>query len=326
MVIFMTKCISNLKNIQIRIKRILERYFTMKKPTLLIIALVIVVISAVILYGRLTEKEPERSPLRDSTRVQLEEFIEESPNEIRLAYYDFADESMEGINENKQVFPASMIKTLFLLAALEKVEEGELSLDETYTLEEKDKFINEKPVTGSGTMKFEEPGKKFTVEEILHLMISISDNIAANIVVDLVGRDRISTLADKMGLADTTAIQKLFEAPDGVPRNMSTPSDLTKMLLALENATVVNEELSQKDIDMMKDTTNKSRIGRNLDGITLANKTGTASTMIGDMGLLYFPNRPPIALTIMVEDPEDPDIAEEEIGQLTSIIVDSIAQ
>lgn len=59
---------------------------------------------------------------------------------------------------------------------------------------------------------------------------------------------------------------------------------------------------------------------------SLANKIGTAESMIGDMGLLYFPDRPPIALTIMIEDPQDTNKAEEEIGQLTKIIVDSIVQ
>ena len=48
-------------------------------------------------------------------------------------------------------------------------------------------------------------------------------------------------------------------------------------------------------------------------------------SMIGDMGLLYFPDSPPIALTIMIEDPEHAELADEEIGQLKKIIVDSIA-
>lgn len=114
---------------------------------------------------------------------------------------------------------------------------------------------------------------------------------------------------------------------------MSTAIDLTRVLVALENATVVNEVLSQKRIEMMKDTVDKNLIGRNLDEeTTLANKIGTAGEMIGDMGLLYFPNRPPIALTIMVEDSEDsedpeyPGQAEEEIAQLAQIIVNAIGE
>ncbi len=299
----------------------------MKKTAIVILTIAVVAIVGVLLYGRFTEREPERRPARDTIITQLERFIEESPHEISLTYYDFSDKTMGEINGNKQIFPASMIKTLFLMTALDEVEKGELSLDATYALEEDDKFVNDKPVTGSGTMQFDEPGKEFTIEEILHLMVSISDNIASNIVVDTVGRDNITNLANKMGLTDTTARQKMFEPPNGVPRNTSTTSDLTEMLIALENATVVNDELSQKGISMMKDTTDKNRIGRKLgEEITLANKIGTAGSMIGDMGLLYFSDRPPIALTIMVEDPEVPEKAEEKIGQLAKIIVDSLAK
>jgi beta-lactamase class A len=299
----------------------------MKKTMILVLALAVVVIAGVLLFNRFGGQDPERRPDRESQRAELEKFIEESPNEISLAYYDFDDDSMQEINGNKEIFPASMIKTLFLLTALDDVEEGELSLDETYTLQEEDKMINDKPVTGSGTMQNDEPGKEYTIEEVLHLMVSISDNIAANIVVDLVSRDSISNLANELNLANTSARQKMFEPANGVPRNMSTASDLTQMLIALENATVASEDLSQKGIGMMKDTTDKNRIARNLDDeLTVANKIGTSESMIGDMGLIYFQNRPPIALTIMVENPEDADQAEEEIGQLTKMIVDSLNQ
>jgi beta-lactamase class A len=299
----------------------------MKKNPLIALALVVIVGAGIVFFGRFTDRAPERRPLDDSTLNQLEQFIKDSPNEISLAYYDFYDEAMQEINGNKEIFLASMIKTLFLLTALQEVEEDELSLDETYTLQEEDKYMNGTPVTGNGTMQEDEPGKEYTIEEILHLMVSISDNIAANITVDLVGRDSITSLASQMDLNDTSAQQKMFEPPNGVPRNMSTAIDLTRVLVALENATVVNEELSQKGIEMMKDTVDKNRIGRNLDeGTTLANKIGTAGEMIGDMGLLYFPNRPPIALTVMVEDPEGPGQAEEEIAQLTQIIVNAIGE
>jgi hypothetical protein len=53
---------------------------------------------------------------------------------------------------------------------------------------------------------------------------------------------------------------------------------------------------------MMLETENKQRIGRyihNKDAL-VANKVGTVDHMVGDMALLYFPHRPPLALTIMI--------------------------
>ncbi|MCR3923053.1 MAG: class A beta-lactamase-related serine hydrolase [Firmicutes bacterium] len=300
----------------------------MKRMPLIVLALAALVVTGMLLYGRFTDRVPERSPVKDTTLIQLEQFIEESPHQISLAYYDFADQRMQDINGNREIFPASMIKVLFLLAALEEVEAGELSLAQTYTLTEEDKYMNGTPVTGSGTIQNEEPGKEFTIEEILHLMVSISDNIAANITVDLVGRDKIESLVERLQLTHTSAVQKMFEAPDGVPRNMSTARELTEVLVALEKATVVNEELSEKGTEMMKDTIDKSRIGRKLNQqtITVANKVGTASSMVGDMGLLYFAKRAPVALTIMIVDPESQELADEEIGQLTKMIVDAVTE
>ncbi len=87
------------------------------RHTIVILIFAIVAVLGVVLYGRFTEREPERRPARDTIITQLERFIEETPHEISLTYYDFSDQSMGEINGNKQIFPASMIKTLFLLTA-----------------------------------------------------------------------------------------------------------------------------------------------------------------------------------------------------------------
>ncbi|WP_277397815.1 hypothetical protein [Natranaerofaba carboxydovora] len=42
------------------------------------------------------------------------------------------------------------------------------------------------------------------------------------------------------------------------------------------------------------------------------------------MGIIYFQDREPVALTIMVQEPEDMEEAQEEIGQLTNMIIDSL--
>ena len=55
--------------------------------------------------------------------------------------------------------------------------------------------------------------------------------------------------------------------------------------------------------------------------VIVANKTGTVTGMIGDMALLYYPDRPPVAVTIIIENPPSKEEAAREIGRLSSIIV-----
>ena len=68
-----------------------------------------------------------------------------------------------------------MIKTLLLLTALEQVERGNISLDDLHVLSESDKYVG---ITGlpARTLQFVEEGTVYTLEELLSLMVGISDN------------------------------------------------------------------------------------------------------------------------------------------------------
>jgi beta-lactamase class A len=246
--------------------------------------------------------------------------------DISLCLRDFETGAELEIQGHKPIYPASMIKTLLLLATLKQVETGRLSFQDTHTLSDQDKYAGETPVTGTGTLQFAEPGTVISLDELLSLMITISDNVAANILYDLVGPDNVNARAGELGLQSTAFTRKMYEVDSPLPSNVSTVCDLTKMLVALEQRKVVGNELSEKGIDLMKQTDDKGRIGRYIgDEVILANKVGTVPGIIGDMALLYFPNRPPLALTIAVLDPGELGEAARVIGSLTELIVDALS-
>ncbi len=262
----------------------------------------------------------------EGLRPLLEQEIEASPLAIRLSLYDFASGEWIGAEENRPVYPASMIKTLYLLAALEQVDRGALTLQETYRLEEGDKYAGNTPVTGSGLLQFVPAGNLYTLEELLSLMVSISDNVAANRVLDIVGPEQVAGLARRMGLVQTRATRKMYDLDSPLPSNRSTARELTGMLIALQGRQVCNEALTRAAIEMMEQTDDKGRIGLELAGsrIRVANKVGTVSEMIGDMALLYFPDRPPLALTLIIENPPSAREAADEIGRLAAIAVNHL--
>jgi len=258
----------------------------------------------------------------EALHAQLKRKIQERSLTVYLSLYDFATGGQVKINAHEPFYPASMIKTLLLLAALEQVDRGRIGLDDPYTLAEKDKYVGETRVTGSGTLQYAAPGTVFTFEELLSLMVGVSDNVAANILFDWVGPERIEAMARRLELKDTAFTRKMFNLQSDAPVNRATAFELTRMLLALENAEIVPDELSRKGIAMMLDTKDK-RIGLYTgERAAVANKVGTASDVIGDMALLYFPGRPPIALTIAVADPPDWEEAATFIGELAALITE----
>lgn len=259
----------------------------------------------------------------EQLRPALQQEIELSPLTIRLCLYDFATGEWIGAGQDQPVYPASLIKTLYLLAALEQVDKGDLSLQQTCMLAEHHKYAGGTPVTGSGILQFAPEGSLYSLEELLSLMVSISDNVAANMVLDLVGPAQVTDLGRRLGLEQTRATRKMYDLTSPLPSNRSTAKELTRMLIALQTRQVCNEQLTRKAIKMMEQTDDKGRIGLKLAGsqVTVANKIGTVSEMIGDMALLYFPDRPPVAITVMVENPPSEEEAAREIGRLSSIAI-----
>lgn len=259
-------------------------------------------------------------------KTDLERRSRTSSGEVSLCLYDYATGEQIEINGRKPLYPASMIKTLLLLAALEQVEQGELSLDQVYIVTQKDKYAGDTPVTGSGIIQFAAAETGYTLEQLLSLMVSVSDNVATNILFDLVGPGRVNAVARELSLENTSFTRKMYDLESPLPSNVSTARDLTRILTALKNREIAGEELSNKGIQMMVETTDKERIGRMIkDRVVVANKVGTVSEVIGDMALIYFPHRPPVALTIVVANPDDHERAAKLIGELAEIIVDRLA-
>ncbi|HZK24464.1 MAG TPA: serine hydrolase [Oscillospiraceae bacterium] len=222
-----------------------------------------------------------------------------------LCLYDFLTKQWIEKDADNRLYPASLIKILYLLTVLDQVEQGVLALNDSYTFSEQDKYAGSTKVTGAGSLQFTEAGGIYTVEELLKMMISASDNVAANIVLDLVGPQAVAAMTTRLGLSQTRGTRKMYALDSPLPPNSSTARELTELLIALENREVCGEKLKDLAVSMMLHTENKNRIGRYLksNSVLVANKVGTVDHMVGDMALIYFPSRPPVALTIMVTIP-----------------------
>src|SRR5688500_2639437 len=83
-------------------------------------------------------------------------------------------------------FPtASTIKVAVMVEVFHQIAEGRIRHDTAVVLRDEDK------VGGSGVLKGMHGGLSLTVDDLLHLMMAISDNTATNLLVRLVGTARV---------------------------------------------------------------------------------------------------------------------------------------
>lgn len=190
------------------------------------------------------------------------------------------------IEPGRYLYPASMLKTPLALAAYTLVHERELRLDQIFEVAQANMTVNdlESPLV---------PGYGATLSELIELMITRSDNVATNMLYDVVGRERATRIAqDRYGLQATAFWRKLsgslplIHDPewDGVHRNAHSAGDAARLfeLIARDE---VPFALALRQTLARQRWKNKLRAG--LDpGDQFAHKTGDTDEVTHDGGIL----------------------------------------
>jgi beta-lactamase class A len=200
----------------------------------------------------------------------------------------------------EKVFPAaSIIKLPILIAFLQDVEAGKISLTENLVMS-RDVIVGE-----SGNMQDSPVGTKFTAYTTLSNMITSSDNTATNMVIKRMGgMEVLNRRFQDWGLNKTRLRNRL---PDVYGTNLTTAQELVKVMGMLEQGELLSSQKATA-IDLMKRVETRNRLPRGLGaGATIAHKTGTLSSLLGDSGIVYMPNgkRYLIAVLVGVDDDSD---------------------
>ncbi|MDR7434535.1 MAG: serine hydrolase [Armatimonadota bacterium] len=192
-----------------------------------------------------------------------------------------------------EIFPAaSAIKLGILYEVYHQVFQGLVRLDDMLTVQAEDL------VPGSGILKDLTPGMRLSVKDLATLMIVVSDNTAANLLIDLLGREAINQSFAELGLNSTRLEHKFFRAPKESPPNRSTPADLGKLMLRIATHTVLTPQLCTEMLDILGRqhlTDNLTRYIPDFDGfiepgrepvVRVASKSGAIRGTRNEVGLV----------------------------------------
>lgn len=191
---------------------------------------------------------------------------------------------------DRWVYPASMLKTPLALAALTLVADGELSLDSRTRVDAANMTVNDKPSPL-------EPGYPAGLGELIDLAITRSDNVATNMLYDIVGRERAGRLlAQRYDLRATAFYRKvsgdypLIVDPlwDGVHRNTHSARDAARVFELVARDAVPYAKLL-RDTLARQEWNNKLSAGLHPED-RFAHKTGDTDEVTHDGGILDLPN------------------------------------
>ena len=252
-------------------------------------------------------------------------------------------------NEKLRFPTASICKIPVMIELFRQVEVGRLSLDERYRLH------SEISTHGSGLLSLLEDEPELTLLDYCRLMIYVSDNMATDLLIGVIGLKSINATLDVYSFPNTrTSVtlglyhyrmfgmddvpcnrendNMLNERPqahgvnynsvsfqDSLENNVSTPEDMAAILKRLYHGQIVSPGASATMLDMLKGCRDRRMIPRDLDPtLSIAHKYGSSGRIKGDVGIVFLPTGPLIlsAFTLAAEDNSHGDRVIAEISRL----------
>jgi len=246
-----------------------------------------------------------------------------------------------GLHPDRRVRAASTIKVAIMAAVFAAVAEGRLKWSTRLRLHEKDK------VPGSGVLNEFQAGMRFTVRDLLHLMIVVSDNTATNLLLERIPADYVNQQMDGLALVETRVLRRpaasgtgrkthagwsragLLDENKNYGIGVSTPREMVTLLEKIERGQVVAPEDSRQMIEILKRQQYKHGIGRHME-YEVASKPGSLDALRSDVGIVYAPaGRIAMAITVdrMPRIDYSPDNAGEQlISRLAGMLVDGLSR
>lgn len=214
---------------------------------------------------------------------QIKQLVQQAPGNISLSIK--TPEGQININDTRVKSAASIIKVPIAMACLALADKGDIDLTMEVQVNHTD--------AGTGVLHYLYGCDEISLKNALALSIIVSDNTAANIVLDAVGIDRAQHFLTKVGANQTFIGRKFMDhvsLAKGVD-NVTTAADMRLLMECLgEGSTMLSAESKGLLKKIMQDQQLRDKLPayQNMftEDVTIGNKTGTLTGVEHDVG--YF--------------------------------------
>ena len=240
---------------------------------------------------------------------------EQLNNNVKLIVNDARTNELLLSKDINDVFSsASLIKVPILLAVLDHLENQNQSISQMV------KITPDNRVEFSVLTELE--AEEATLHELLVWMIIVSDNTATNVLIDLLGFEKLNQYFIKIGLRHTRIRRKMmdFVQLESGFDNTTTAKDMALLFTAIYRG----ELLSKKHSELVINILSRQRITDSLkryiaDDIKIAHKTGSLETVEHDVGIV-FTEKNDYIIGVFVTEHTNNEEAKQIIGKISRII------
>jgi beta-lactamase class A len=165
-------------------------------------------------------------------------------------------------------------------------------------------------------------GSDVAIGDLVQRMVTVSGNLATDLVLDVVGQDEVDAVLADAGCSDRTAIVRGIEdypARDAGIDNLITADDMARLLVALAEGRLAAPPATDACERTLQAQEYRSGIPAGLPaGLVVGNKTGWITGVSHDVALVRSPGLPPAALAVLVSAPGTDDERQAGIARIAA--------
>ncbi len=299
-----------------------------RKHNLIIYTALVVILSAFV--------KPESTIDLTQLKQNIEHRFQQLDGNFALVFVNLSDSSQKiMINTEDTFHAASTMKTPVMIEIYNQAAQGKFKLSDSILVKNKFKSI----VDGSsytmdigedsGDALYKKIGQKVTIHDLMYDMITVSSNLATNILIELVNAKKVTTSMRKLGAKDIQVLRGVedIKAYDLGLNNTTTAKDLMIIMKAIATNKAGNKKDCDEMISILKDQKFNDMIPKYLPkNVKIAHKTGSITGVHHDSGIVYLLNGKSYVLIILSKNLKNFDKATDEMAKISKEIFEFMMQ
>lgn len=243
-----------------------------------------------------------------SLRQRIDSIVSQTDGKVGVSILHLHTRDTLTLNDTAHFPMQSTFKFPIAMAVLKQVDEGKLKLDQPVRVDKKTYYKTWSPLQDS----LPNGSAGVPLSRLIELMVSQSDNLACDVLLDLIGGEAVANdFIHSLGVTDIAIVaseKKMHAAWDVQFTNWCRPSAYTQLLDILDKGTALSKTSNDFLLNVMYGTTTGPGRLRGLlpKDARVAHKTGTSGIKDGlaaatnDVGFIVLPNGQKLAVALFV--------------------------
>jgi beta-lactamase class A len=258
-----------------------------------------------------------QAPSPDSLEARISRAAERVAGAtVAVSIIDPATDSEVSIHGSRSFHAASTMKIPVMIEVFRQASMGRFSLGDSLEVRNSFRSIVDgsqyQIVDDSDDAIYERLGERMSIRDLVYQMITVSSNLATNLLIDFVAADSVQRTIEDLGVREMRVLRGVedIKAYDLGLNNTATADDLAVLLLRMLKGEAVSAGASAEMVKVLLEQRFNEMIPAGMpEGAKVAHKTGSITRINHDAGIVYPPTGEPYVLVILIEGVEDGEVS-----------------